>query len=337
LHDAVDCNPNGDPTDPENKPRIDEETGQGVITDVRLKRYIREQLIEDGYGVLVKKVTNDEDNLVRRGYLVKDVLEEDVKENLRNYEEELDVDVLEEFLNSAADVRFYGALLSIEEEVGEEDEVVGELKSRLPGKFEGPVQYPPARTMNAPVKRNEESNTLTSVVASSEDSSVGGFGLDDHRIKFGIYKFHGMVNENAARSTLLSEDDVRMLDSLHWRALKNQTHTRSKIGQEPRLYVRVEYSEDSYQYGDLHHLFELSDESAEASDMRNITDVVLDVSPFLNVVEKLSDRIETIHVKHDSLLEINHDKDNLADALEGKGVDVRRIKPYEEGKEYKNE
>jgi len=51
----------------------------------------------------------------------------------------------------------------------------------------------------------------------------------------------GLVDNHGAESTNLSETDVKRLDSLCWRALKNQTTSRSKLGQEPRLYVRPEY------------------------------------------------------------------------------------------------
>ncbi|MCX7795379.1 MAG: type I CRISPR-associated protein Cas7, partial [bacterium] len=45
LYDATNTNPNGDPLD-ENKPRIDEETGRNIVTDVRLKRTIRDYLFD---------------------------------------------------------------------------------------------------------------------------------------------------------------------------------------------------------------------------------------------------------------------------------------------------
>ena len=52
LYDAVDANPNGNPLSGENRPRIDPVTNQAVVTDVRLKRYLRDQLEDDGHGVI---------------------------------------------------------------------------------------------------------------------------------------------------------------------------------------------------------------------------------------------------------------------------------------------
>ncbi len=66
CYDVTDANPNGDPLD-ENKPRIDEETGINFVTDVRLKRTIRDYLFEykgfngkNGKDVFVRELKSDE-------------------------------------------------------------------------------------------------------------------------------------------------------------------------------------------------------------------------------------------------------------------------------------
>jgi len=56
CYDAVDANPNGNPLSGANRPRIDPETQQAIVTDVRLKRYLRDQLDDDGHGVYVRNV-----------------------------------------------------------------------------------------------------------------------------------------------------------------------------------------------------------------------------------------------------------------------------------------
>ena len=57
--DAKDTNPNGDPLTADNEPRIDPVTQQCVVTDVRLKRYLRDQLVEDGHVVLIANPNDD--------------------------------------------------------------------------------------------------------------------------------------------------------------------------------------------------------------------------------------------------------------------------------------
>ena len=58
LYDTTNCNPNGDPMDA-NRPRINEETGKCLVTDVRLKRTIRDYLFEKGYNAELEKSLGD--------------------------------------------------------------------------------------------------------------------------------------------------------------------------------------------------------------------------------------------------------------------------------------
>lgn len=71
--DAKDTNPNGDPLTADNEPRIDPVTGQCVVTDVRLKRYLRDQLEEDGHVVLI---ANPNDDVLTREEMYDAVAEE---------------------------------------------------------------------------------------------------------------------------------------------------------------------------------------------------------------------------------------------------------------------
>jgi len=63
---------------------------------------------------------------------------------------------------------------------------------------------------------------------------------------------------------------VERLDTLCWRALKNQTTSRSKLGQEPRLYLRAEYESENYHIGGLHELLDLGEDSADS--LRSVND-----------------------------------------------------------------
>ena len=74
LYDAVDANPNGNPLSGANRPRIDPQTQQAIVTDVRLKRYLRDQLDDDGHGVYIRNV-HEEGKQYTREQLLKDRLE----------------------------------------------------------------------------------------------------------------------------------------------------------------------------------------------------------------------------------------------------------------------
>ncbi len=325
VYDAQDCNPNGNPIG-DNRPRRDPDTGQGIVTDVRLKRYLRDQLLDDGYDIYVKKVDGESKT---RTTLIKNVLDE--VSDAEDIEEVEDLGT--DFLEAAADVRYFGATLSFESSDVEEDEAFREgLNKALPNHYQGPVQFLPSKSLNE-VEENEEYDSLTSVISTGEENRQGGFDLDDKRIKYGIFPFWGLVDNNGAESTQLSQEDVERLDTLCWRALKNQTTSRSKLGQEPRLYLRVEYEEGNYHVGGLHDMLELSDESDDS--LRSVSDVVVDASELVDALNHASDRINTIHIVGDDRLtvEIGDETvrgDAVADHLESEGHDVHRINVLEE-------
>jgi CRISPR-associated protein Csh2 len=304
LYDAQDCNPNGNPLG-DNRPRRDTDTGQGIITDVRLKRYLRDQLLDDGYDIYVKKLNGVSRT---RTQLIKNVLGGvDDAETLEDMEE-----VGDEFLKAATDVRYFGATLSFEAQDNEADEKFRtELNSALPNNYQGPVQFLPSKSLNK-VEENDEYDSLTSVISTGEENRQGGFALDDKRIKYGLFPFYGLVDENGAKSTRLSENDVQRLDTLCWRALKNQTMSRSKLGQEPRLYIRVEFADESYHIGGLHSLLELGEESRES--LRSIDDVVVDATRLVSQLNNAADRIDTVHIVGDSRLSLTVDGESLTAA-----------------------
>jgi CRISPR-associated protein Csh2 len=295
VYDAQDCNPNGNPIG-DNRPRRDPDTGQGIITDVRLKRYLRDQLLDDGFDIYVKKLNGESRT---RTTLVKDVLEGiDDADDIEDVE-----DLGEDFLDAATDVRYFGATLSFESSDDEEDENFRQaLSSSFPNNYQGPVQFLPSKSLNE-VEENEAYDSLTSVISTGEENRQGGFDLDDKRIKYGIFPFWGLVDNNNATSTNLSEADVERLDTLCWRALKNQTTSRSKLGQDPRLYARVEYEEGNFHIGGLQDMLELSEESD--TPLRSISDVVVDASALLEALEDASERIKQVHVVGDGRLTID--------------------------------
>lgn len=335
ITDAEDCNPNGNPLD-DNRPRKDPETGQGIITDVRHKHTFREQLLADGYDIYVKKL---EGNSERRTELALDVLHEvDNVEDIEEFER-----IRETFLERAVDVRYFGAMLNFEEvkdREGESEEseerrkaIRAALRAAFPSNYEGPVQFKPAKSLNA-VEENENYDSLTSVIASSDEGDQGGFDLADYRIKYGIYPFWGLVNNTGASDTNLTERDVRRIDTVTWRSYMNQLTSRSKLGQAPRLYMRVEYESGHFHVGGLHSMVELSEMSANS--LQTVNDVVVDVSALMDTLDQASDRIASIHFIGDARLQVATDGaeqipvTSLADRIEGLGIHVHEVDVIEE-------
>jgi len=332
LYDAVDANPNGNPLSGANRPRIDPQTQQAIVTDVRLKRYLRDQLDDDGHGVYIRNVQEDGDQFTR-GQLLEDRLKAvepddydlDDDEGANEFRE----DVFGEFLNESVDVRYFGATMSVDA-----DEVYAK---HLPDHFTGPVQFSPGKSMHA-VNENEEYDSLTSVIATQENKQQGGFDLDDHRIQYGLIRFHGLVDEHGAPDTNLTTADIKRLDTLCWRAVKNQTISRSKVGQEPRLYCRVEYADESFHLGGLDRDLELDDKNSKPDEeLRTVRDLTLDVTGLVDRLDGASDRIDQVRFVASDVLELSYDGElggpavlhnALEDAL---GADaVEKIDVYDE-------
>lgn len=323
AYDAEDTNPNGNPLSANDKPRIDETTGAAVVTDVRLKRYIRDQLDDDGFGIYVRNPTkSDSEDVPGRDELFTRVTGLDTDE----MGEMTGSEAADSFLQHATDVRYFGATCSFS------SDFQSQLGDGFPGQFIGPVQFSHARSLNTVVQKSE-SKQLSTVVASSDDSEQGTFATDN-RLEYAFIPFHGIVNEVGADDTLLSNTDVERLDTLLWRAVKNQTLTRSKMGHQPRLYLRVEYSTDAFHIGTLDDGLKLTQEAPD-TELRNITDVVVNVEDLLEDLDAYSDHIETVHVAADRHLtvEVNEETggpDHLLSALETVvGSDnVDEINPY---------
>ena len=289
--DAKDTNPNGDPLTADNEPRIDPVTGQCVVTDVQLKRYLRDQLVEDGYIVLI---ANPSDDVLTREEMY-DAVEEEMGVSTEDAEPE---ELLGAFVKTAADVRYFGATISLNTELADD----------LPDQFEGPVQFNHGRSYHE-VARNTESKQLATVIANPNDNEdeeaekkdQGTFATDN-RISYGVIGFGGRINDNAAADTRLTEADVKRLDTLCWRALKNQTVTRSKAGQQPRLYVRVEYERDGFEIGRLNDRIGVASDLPE-DEIRGTNDFHLDVSELVTALDDNEARIDTVHVTADSAVD----------------------------------
>lgn len=307
--DAKDTNPNGDPLTADNEPRIDPVTRQCVVTDVRLKRYLRDQLEEDGHVVLIK---NPNDDVLTREEMY-DAVEEEMGVSTGNAGP---AELLKAFVKTAADVRYFGATIALDTD----------LTNDLPDQFEGPVQFNHGRSYHE-VARNTESKQLATVIANPDEAEEDGKKeqgtfAGDHRISYGVIGFGGRINDNAAKDTSLTETDVERLDTLCWRALKNQTVTRSKAGQQPRLYVRVEYEQDGFEIGRLNDRIDIDSELPD-DEIRGANDFHLDVSELMTVLADNKSRVKTLHITADSAIDFalpdgeTGDREEFYAALEG--------------------
>ena len=289
LYDVKDANPNGDPMD-ENKPRIDEETGINIVTDVRLKRTIRDYLhnFRRKDIFIIEEIKEDGTQKTREERI------SDLK--IKNKEDEI------KLLEKYVDLRLFGATIALTAK-----ERGGKGRSIT---WVGPVQFKFGRSLH-----RVEVKTIkgTSVMPSKEEMTQGTF-IETHILPYSLIAFYGVINENAAKTTRLSEDDVSLLLDGIWNGTKNLI-TRSKVGQTPRLLLRVIYKENNYHIGDLDRKLKISSKK-EDTEIRDISDLKVDITELINVLKSHREKIKKIEYEvHDDVVFLYNDKEVKASEI----------------------
>lgn len=197
IFDVQDGNPNGDP-DAGNLPRVDAETGMGLVTDVCIKRKVRNYVqvakgLANGYDIFVKEkaVLNNEIDKAHDDSKVKAAQNKIAA--ARQY-------MCEHYY----DIRTFGAVMST---------------GKNAGQVRGPIQLTFARSVN-PVATSEHSITRIAVATPKEAESQNGENHTMGRkatIPYGLYVCHGFISANLAQQTGFTEDDL----ALFFDALKN--------------------------------------------------------------------------------------------------------------------
>ena len=271
LYDIRDGNPNGDPMD-ENKPRIDEETGVNLVTDVRLKRTIRDYLHDfKGQEIFVREIVYDTQN----GYI------QDGKKRAKDFE-----DKAERILNECIDVRLFGGVIPLKE-----DSIT----------YTGPVQFKMGRSLHRVTMMHIKG---TGAFASKEGSKQATFREEDF-LAYSLISFYGIINENAAKHTHLTDEDLKLLLEGIWNGTKSLI-SRSKAGQVPRLLIKVNYSKENYHIGDLDKMMKLVTEIPHEN-IRDTVDFRLDVSELIKKLAAEKGSIKDIEICVDDRIRFSKD------------------------------
>lgn len=197
VFDVQDGNPNGDP-DAGNLPRVDAETGMGLVTDVCLKRKVRNYVqvaknIDEGYDIFIKEkaILNNEIDKAHDNSAVKAAKDKTAAARMfmcKNY----------------YDIRTFGAVMST---------------GKNAGQVRGPIQLTFARSVD-PIATAEHSITRVAVATPKEAENQNGENHTMGRkatIPYGLYVCHGFISANLAKQTGFSEEDL----NLFFEALKN--------------------------------------------------------------------------------------------------------------------
>ncbi|MBE3022105.1 type I-B CRISPR-associated protein Cas7/Csh2 [Campylobacter sp. 7477a] len=258
LWDAKMTNPNGDMLN-DNAPRYDESDRKAVVSDVRVKRTIRDDL-QDRKGKTI--FVNNAEQVQSAETRFKEL-----KDALKLKDDK------EVFLH-CIDNRLFGGVAP---------------KSNI--QIIGAVQFSWAKSLN-------ETETILSqgTGAFGKDNSQNKTFRTDNYIPYGLFAMYGTINSLNAKKSNASEDDIAdMLDSM-WQGTK-LLNTRSKVGQKPRVLIRVVYK-DTYMIGLLDELVKIENEDSQQ--IRAFDECELSFKSLINSLKNMGEKIEKVVIFYDS-------------------------------------
>ncbi|MBN2301457.1 MAG: type I-C CRISPR-associated protein Cas7/Csd2, partial [Lentisphaerae bacterium] len=206
IFDVQDGNPNGDP-DAGNLPRVDAETGNGIVTDVCLKRKVR------NFVQMTKECKPPFDIFVKEKAVLNMLIDQaHEQESVKSKEKGEKTDAARKWMcEKYFDIRTFGAVMST---------------GKNAGQVRGPVQMTFGRSVD-PIVTLEHSITRMAVATEAEAEKQSGDNRTMGRkntVPYGVYVSHGFVSAHLAAQTGFNEDDLNLL----WRSLQDMfEHDRS--------------------------------------------------------------------------------------------------------------
>jgi CRISPR-associated protein Csh2 len=294
VYDSTDCIPNGDPFTGEQ--RYDEATSRVLISDVRIKRNIRDFLIE--MNVLLKDKDQKE---IYMQTIDKNLLDEKDKKTgtgssarlriLANKYPELSVGGKFDTASSLLkffDVVLFGGIATLDK-----DATGPKGKFTANAQFTGPVQISNLNaSLNKVVLRKHQN---TSHFQSDMDNEQGAIGTTS-LVPYSLNQILGSIDNFKAVKTGLTENQVLlMLDAL-WSSLSSSVcETRSKNDQNSRLLIKINLTSPVAKISDLREKIKIVDPNN--TDYRKISDITWDFSGLAALVA--SDKIDSVQYRTD--------------------------------------
>ncbi len=290
LTEARNTNPNGDPSN-ENRPRFTDD-GRVEITDLRLKRYIREYINKyvDGKEAAIKSIDEVTENNISSHlkYYVKEIIgqNKDWKEIFESKEKEKLIEKhkakLEKFyLEKFIDIPLFGIVTGSE---GSANTDISFLKPN----YYGTVQYQYGFSLNKPLLKDIDISPITGTLGK------------DYRIDYGVFAFYGVVNKKTGESYKLDGSIIDEMDKWIVNGIPIiSAESRSKIGQDVLFYFRIEYKDGNLPR-DLRDYISIDKEV----DIKSVSDFKIKANSLMEYCESKKDTIGRIIVYYNSKLKL---------------------------------
>lgn len=277
LYDTTYNIPNGDPFTGEQ--RYDEETKKILVSDVRMKRYVRDYLDDKGEIIYVMGdksfVEGDESGSAARIKSLQDKFKKELEEAAKGKKEKFSKALF--VMKQCVDVRLFGGIAT-----GKGDAV----------NLTGPVQFallnPSLNQTNLRMHQN------TSVFVSKGSNEQGAIGTTT-LVPYSIVQIHGWLNPKVAIETATTEEDLKKLFEGLWYGTSGDgsSHSRTKSGQNAILLLEIVYGENNKKVYGIDQLIKLKNKKDKKDEqLRSLEDVEFDFSKLLSVAE--SDKISKI-------------------------------------------
>lgn len=265
LWDVENANPNGDILN-DNAPRYDEVSHRALISDVRIKRTIRDDLYDrKDYEIFVRETASKKGGI------------NDGKARVQNVVGK-ESDVVGTLIEKCIDVRAFGGVFP-----------VGGKAYNLTGS----IQFKMTKSLHE--VKNPTFIKGTGAFASKEGAENKTF-REEYILPYALFGTYGVVNGlNSAKTKLTVNDVNEVVDSLVM-GTKNLI-TRSKMGQYPRFLLKINYKENGFFIGELDNRIKIVkiDERVDMqSDIRSVDDYTIDMSKIKKLLEKYSNKIESV-------------------------------------------
>jgi len=270
IFDARDCNPNAERLSGMEGPRIDPLTNKAILSDVCLKRMIRDYFLKtfdlETDKILVRQafVYTYDGQIPMKKTFIKDLGYN--KEQLKKKSREELIDLIK---SRFIDHRLFGSIFQVKRELFQTT---------------GPVQFENSFSLNIPEILKF---SITSTLASETGKGAGAIGKY-YVLNYAIFLVHGIIKESLAKHSGATEEDIIKLYKGMWEGIKSKI-TRTKFQQLPRLLISIVPKDFRFQIPHLKNTIVLKKENP-----KNFEDCILNLNYFIEKIEKYKDQIHKI-------------------------------------------
>jgi CRISPR-associated protein Csh2 len=310
IYDAVNCTPNGDPDNGEQ--RYNEITKKAVVSDLRIKRFGRDNLNNIGINVFYfydrEAITVGDKSISGaaarfNAFCNENKIVLNVKKPKKDKNNQVEVEVVanenginvdEVLLKHFIDVRLFGGVLTAKKN---NTHITGSLQFDAENESINEVLH----------GKNLVNRGLTTVFPSKDDNGQGNMGRDSY-LRYGLFCVKGRFSATTAKKNEATDEDVNIMLAAIWNGMET-ANSRSKYGHQPIACIIVDHPTKETKNGYLGSMFEKSFSPMTIKTDKKLSDIYcredyeFDFSPLKNVIGNKNVERVTIYCSNDAFIQ----------------------------------